>query len=202
MRSFTTVILVLLVLAGLLAGYVATRPTEFRVERSTVIEAPPERIFPLINDFDEWLEWSPYEKKDPSMQRERRGSLAGPGSVYAWDGNQDIGKGWMEIIEAVPPSRVEIDLNFERPMAARNRVVFSLEPEGSGNTRVTWAMSGRNSFLGKLAGVVMDMDTMVGRDFEAGLAELKARAEGSAGTAEPAPPGPDNGPPATIPGPA
>jgi uncharacterized protein YndB with AHSA1/START domain len=175
-RVLVTAILALLVIVAVLAGYAATRPDTFRIVRTTTIGAPPEQIFPLINDFDHWLAWSPYERKDPDMERERRGALEGPGSVYAWDGDRQIGKGSMEIVAAEPPSRVAIQLDFERPMVARNEVVFTLEPAPAG-TEVTWTMTGRHNWLGKLAGVFMDVDGMVGRDFEAGLASLKAQVE-------------------------
>jgi hypothetical protein len=168
--------LALLVGLAALLLYVASRPDTFRVERSASIAAAPEEIFPMIEDFHRWGPWSPYEKRDPAMKRTYSGAPSGPGAVYAWEGNRDIGKGRMEIAESSPPSRVALKLDFSEPFEAHNTVVFTLVPEGDA-TRVTWAMDGRNAFVSKLMGLVLDMDDMIGRDFEAGLANLKSLAE-------------------------
>jgi Polyketide cyclase / dehydrase and lipid transport len=168
--------LALLVGLAALLLYVASRPDTFRVERSASIAAAPEAIFPMIEDFHRWGPWSPYEKRDPAMKRTYSGAPSGPGAVYAWEGNRDIGKGRMEIAESSPPSRVALKLDFSEPFEAHNTVVFTLVPEGDA-TRVTWAMDGRNAFVSKLMGLVLDMDDMIGRDFEAGLANLKSLAE-------------------------
>lgn len=171
--------LVLIVLAlglALLLIYAATRPDTFRVQRSVRIQAPPERIFPLLDDFRRWAEWSPWDRKDPAMRRTLGGAASGVGATYAWEGNSEVGKGRMAIVGSVPHSQLAVQLDIEKPMQARNDVVFILEPDGDG-TRVTWSMSGGQPFLGKLVGVFMDLDQMVGRDFEAGLASLKALAE-------------------------
>jgi len=159
----------------------ATRPDTFRVERSTTIQAPPEKVHALINDFGRWQAWSPYEKKDPAMKRIRSGPPAGRGAVYAWEGNNEIGKGRMEIIEATPTS-IRIRLDFAEPFEAHNIAEFILSPKGDA-TRVTWSMHGPNNFVGKMIQTVIDMDAMVGRDFEAGLASLKALSERRAGLA-------------------
>jgi hypothetical protein len=171
--------LVLTILAlglALLLVYAGSRPDTFRIQRSVRIQAPSERIFPLLDDFRRWAAWSPWDKKDPAMRRTLGGAESGVGATYAWEGNSDVGKGRMAITASVPRSRVEVQLDIEQPMQARNDVVFLLEPDGDG-TRVTWSMSGGQTFLGKLVGVFLDMDQMVGRDFEAGLATLKALAE-------------------------
>ena len=152
------------------------KPDTLRVERSARIDAPPQEIFPLIEDFRRWGPWSPYERRDPAMKRSYGGAERGEGAVYAWEGNRDIGKGRMEIVESVPPSRVALKLDFAEPFEAHNVVQFTLEPEGAA-TRVTWAMQGPSSFVSKLMSVFIDMDDMIGRDFEAGLANLKAIAE-------------------------
>jgi hypothetical protein len=157
----------------------ATRPDTFRVERSTTIEAPPEKVHALINDFGRWQSWSPYEKKDPAMKRIRSGPPSGQGAVYAWEGNNEIGKGRMEIIEATPTS-IRIKLDFIEPFEAHNVAEFVLVPKGQA-TRVTWSMQGANNFVGKMIQTVIDMDRMVGKDFEAGLASLKALTERQAG---------------------
>lgn len=167
-------ILVLLV-AGVLA-FAATRPDSFSVRRAASIQAPPEKIFPLINDFSRWSAWSPYEKKDPAMKRSFSGPAAGKGAVYAWEGNGEVGQGRMEIDEAVAPSRVTLKLDFVKPFEAHNKVDFTLEPKG-GATEVTWAMDGPMPFISKVVTLFVDMDRMVGGDFEAGLANLKAIAE-------------------------
>lgn len=168
-------IVVLLLIAGVLV-YAATKPDTFRVQRSASIQAPPEKIFPLINDYRNWAAWSPYEKKDPAMKRTFGAITAGKGATYAWEGNKEVGQGNMEIQESAPRSRVTIKLDFIKPFEAHNIVDFTLEPQGD-MTRVTWAMQGPAPFLSKLMQVFFSMDSMVGRDFEAGLASLKAVAE-------------------------
>ena len=156
--------------------FAATRPDTFRVQRASSVNAPPEKIFALINDLRSWRAWSPYEQKDPSMKRTLSGAAHGKGAVYEWDGNKDIGKGRMEIIESDPASRVLIKLDFVRPFEAHNIVEFTLKPNGH-TTNVTWAMHGRSPYLAKLMGVFFSMDSMIGKDFEAGLSNLKTVAE-------------------------
>ncbi len=167
--------IVAVVIAGLLVA-AAARPDSFRVVRSTTIKAPPERIFPLISDFQRWSAWSPYEKKDPAMKRSFDGPAAGKGAVYAWEGNKDVGKGRMQIADASAPSRVVLNLDFSEPFEAHNMVDFTLEPKGDA-TEVTWSMRGPMPFVSKLITLFIDMDRMVGGDFEAGLANLTALAE-------------------------
>lgn len=161
---------------AILLAVASMKPDTLHVERTARIDAPPQEIFPLIEDFRRWGPWSPYEKRDPAMKRSYGGAERGEGAVYAWEGNRDIGKGRMEIVESVPPSRVALKLDFAEPFEAHNVVQFTLEPEGAA-TRVTWAMQGPSSFVSKLMSVFIDMDDMIGRDFEAGLANLKALAE-------------------------
>jgi uncharacterized protein YndB with AHSA1/START domain len=172
------VVVGVLVVGGLL-GFAATRPNAFRVERSTRIAAPPERIFALINDLHRWALWSPYERKDPAMRRTVAGEPSGKGATYAWEGNRDVGAGSMEIIDVEPPSRVTIKLDFTRPFEAHNTAEFTLAPD-AGATRVTWAIHGPSPFMSKVMGIFIDIDKMVGSDFETGLANLKALAEGDA----------------------
>lgn len=161
--------------AGVLL-YAATRPDSFRVERSTRIEAPADNIFPLVNDLRVWNGWSPYDAKDPAMQRTFSGPASGPGAVYAWSGNRDVGQGRMEILAATPPSQATIQLDFIQPFQARNTAEFTLRPEGTG-TKVTWALHGPSPYISKLMGLVFNLDHMVGNDFEVGLANLKRVAE-------------------------
>jgi hypothetical protein len=166
---------IVVAVAGLL-GYAATRPGFFTVERTATIQAPPEKIFPLIEDFRRWREWSPYEKLDPNMKRTLGGAEKGAGATYAWEGDSKAGAGRMEITDAPSPVRVTIKLDFTRPFESHNVAEFRLVPLGAG-TQVTWAMHGPSPFLTKLITVFVDMDRMVGKDFDAGLASLKAIAE-------------------------
>ncbi|HEX6317412.1 MAG TPA: SRPBCC family protein [Burkholderiales bacterium] len=163
-------------LVAVVLAFAATRPDSFSVRRAASIQAPPEKIFPLINDFSRWSAWSPYEKKDPAMKRSFSGPAAGKGAVYAWEGNGEVGQGRMQIADAVAPSRVTLKLDFVKPFEAHNKVDFTLEPKG-GATEVTWAMDGPMPFISKVITLFVDMDRMVGGDFEAGLANLKAVAE-------------------------
>jgi uncharacterized protein YndB with AHSA1/START domain len=175
----TTFLLILAVLVvgivGVLA-YAATKPDVFRVERSATIKAPPERIFAMITDLRGWRAWSPYEKRDPEMTRNYSGADKGKGSTYAWDGNRNVGAGRMEIADVTPPSKVVINLEFLRPFKANNTAEFLMRPTTDGTT-VTWAMFGPSLFVGKVMGIFIDMDRMIGKDFEDGLANLKAVAE-------------------------
>jgi len=154
----------------------ATRPDTFQVQRAASIKAPPERIFPLINDFNRWRAWSPCEKKDPTMKRTFGVATSGKGATYAWEGNGEVGQGRMEIADSAPPSKVAIKLDFVKPFEAHNLVEFVLEPDGDA-TRVTWTMRGDAPYFAKIIHLFIDMDRMVGKDFEAGLASLKATAE-------------------------
>ncbi len=163
------------VIAGLLV-LPATRPDTFRIQRAASIKAPPEKIFPLINDFRNWGAWSPWEKKDPAMKRHLGPTASGRGAVYEWEGNKDVGQGRMEIAGSVPPSALTINLDFVKPFEAHNVVEFTLEPNGDA-TKVTWAMQGRTPYFAKIIHLFINMDSMVGKDFEAGLASLKAIAE-------------------------
>jgi uncharacterized protein YndB with AHSA1/START domain len=156
--------------------FAAAKPDAFRVERATTIAAPPERIFPLINDFRNWRSWSPWEKLDPAMTRTLSGAESGKGAVYAWKSNGKAGQGRMEIAQASPPSKIAIDLDFLKPFKAHNVAEFRLEPQG-GLTKVTWAMDGKSPFVSKIMQTIINMDRMIGKDFEAGLANLKAIAE-------------------------
>lgn len=171
------VIVLVVLIAGILI-YAATKPDTFTVQRSASIKAPPEKIFPLINDYRNWASWSPYETKDPAMKRTFGATTVGKGATYAWDGNKEVGQGSMEIQESVPSSSVRIKLDFMKPFEAHNMVDFILEPQGD-TTKVSWNMRGPAPFISKVMQVFINMDKMVGRDFEAGLANMKAVAEKS-----------------------
>jgi uncharacterized protein YndB with AHSA1/START domain len=168
-------IAVMVLVAGVLI-YAATKPDTFRIQRAASINAPPEKVFPLINDLGRWSAWSPWEKKDPAMKRTFGPATSGKGAVYAWEGNKDVGQGRMEIAESVQPSKVVLRLDFVKPFEAHNTVEFRLEPKGD-STNVTWAMQGHTPYFAKIIHLFVNMDRMVGQDFEAGLANLKAAAE-------------------------
>lgn len=162
-------------LGGILL-YAASRPDAIRVERSASIKAPPEKIFAQINDLRAWAAWSPYEKKDPAMKRTFGAVTAGKGAVYEWHGNKNVGRGRMEITETAQPSKIIIKLDFFEPFEGHNTAEFSMDRKGDATT-VTWAMYGPASFVSKLMGVFINMDRMIGADFEAGLANLRSITE-------------------------
>jgi hypothetical protein len=157
-------------------GLATMKPDTFHVERSTVIDAAPENIFPLIANLHTWPQWSPYEKLDPDMAREYGGPESGPGASYAWKGNGNVGEGRMEIIRADAPNEVAIQLDFVAPFEAHNIATFTLVPEGEA-TKVTWAMDGPVDFTTKIVHVLLDMDAMIGAQFDEGLTNLKAEVE-------------------------
>jgi hypothetical protein len=175
---------VIAIIAALLAGAVAvvlalalTKPDDFTVSRRIVINAPPARIAPLIEDFRNWALWSPYERNDPAMKRTYSGAQRGKGAIYAWDGNNEVGSGRMEITDS-GSSRVLIKLDFIAPFEASNVAEFALEPR-VGGTEVSWTMRGPAPMLSKVMQVFINLDSMVGTDFAAGLASLKSAAEKS-----------------------
>lgn len=168
-------VIVVVAIAAILI-YAATKPDSFRVERSASMNAPPEKIFPYIEGLKRWIEWSPYEGRDPEMKRTYSGAESGKGAVYEWDGNKNVGTGRMEILNSTPPNKVVIKLDFLKPFEGHNTAELTVEPKG-GQTIVTWAMYGPSTFMTKLIGTFMDMDDMIGRDFAAGLAKLKTVVE-------------------------
>jgi hypothetical protein len=168
-------VVVAILLAGLLV-FAATRPNSFHVQRAASIQAPPDKIFPLINDFHSWVYWSPWEKLDPQMKKTYTGPPSGKGSVYEWDGSMKVGTGRMEIADTTPSSKVVVKLDFLKPMEGHNTAEFTLEPQGN-STQVTWAMDGPSPYVAKLMGIFVSMDSVIGKEFETGLANLKAQAE-------------------------
>jgi uncharacterized protein YndB with AHSA1/START domain len=152
----------------------------YTVERSATMAAPPERVYQQIADFHRWTAWSPWEDVDPNMRREYSGAESGVGAVYSWSGNRKAGAGRMTVVEAVEPSRVRIDLAFEKPFKARNDTSFVITPDGDGS-RVTWTMTGTRSFGVRLMSIVKSMDALLGPDFEKGLTRLRAAVEAPAG---------------------
>ena len=169
------VVCLVVVIAGVFI-YAATKPDTFRVARSIAINAPADKVFPLIDDFHQWAQWSPYEHKDPAMKRTFGATTKGRGATYAWDGNGQVGAGDMTITDSAPASHVAIRLNMVKPISASNEVSFTLQPQGNA-TQVTWSMQGPAPFISKVMQVFFNMDKMVGGDFEVGLAKLKSAAE-------------------------
>lgn len=176
MTTLMYIAIALAVLIVIVLIVAAMRPDTFRVQRSIDINAPAEKIFPLINDYKHWGSWSPYEKLDPSMQRTFSGAPNGKGSVYEWNGNKNIGRGRMEIMDATPSSKVLIKLDFFSPFEAHNTAEFTMQPKGSA-TNVTWAMHGPVSYMMKIMHMFMNMDRMCGDQFQQGLTSMKAIAE-------------------------
>lgn len=176
---FKKILIGLVVVLAVLAGIVATRPDSFAVERSTTIQATPEFAFALVNDFHRWNEWSPWDKLDPTMKRTFEGASAGSGALYSWTGNDKVGEGKMTIEESKPNEFVRIKLEFIKPFASTNSTIFTFTPAGK-DTQVKWKMEGHNNFMSKAFSMFMDMDKMVGGDFERGLASMKTGAEASA----------------------
>lgn len=152
------------------------QPDSFTVERRIAIQAPPEKVFALVNDFHQWPQWSPWEKLDPNMKRTHSGSASGVGAVYQWDGNDKVGAGRMEILKTQPPGALDIQLDFQRPFEGHDITEFRLQPQ-AGGTEFVWTMKGPMPFVSKLMSVFVSMDKMIGKDFENGLANLKALAE-------------------------
>ena len=170
------IVLVVIVVIVALLVYAATRPDDFRVQRTTRIKAPADRIYPNIADFHKWAMWSPYDKLDPTMKKTMSGAPFGKGAVYQWSGNSKAGSGRMEIVEANEPAKVGIKLDFEKPFRANNLTEFTLKPAGD-TTDVTWTMTGTSPLVMKMMGVFMNMDNLIGKDFVTGLESLKAIAE-------------------------
>jgi hypothetical protein len=170
---------ILIGLAVIVIGFVivvATRPSDFRVERSITMNAPPAGAFAQVNDFHNWNDWSPWAKIDPNAKTTFEGPASGVGAVFRWDGNKDIGSGSMKIEESRPSDLIRIRLEFLKPFAAVNTTEFTFVPQG-GQTLVTWSMYGKNGFLGKAIGLFMDCDKMVGSMYEKGLASMKTIVE-------------------------
>lgn len=155
---------------------VASRPSAFRIVRTADMAAPPATVFAQVNDFHSWEAWSPWEKLDPTMKKVHEGAPSGKGAIYSWEGNGKVGQGRMTLMESKPPERIRIRLEFLKPFKATNTAEFTFDAEGGG-TRVTWAMTGEMNFMSKLFDLIMNMDKMVGRDFEKGLTAMKAVVE-------------------------
>jgi K+-transporting ATPase KdpF subunit len=167
------VIAVVLIVVLILA---LMKPDTFRVQRSTTVKTVPADVFPRINDFRNWASWSPYEKLDPNMKKTFSGPASGKGAIYEWQGNNKAGTGRMEILESSTPNKITIKLDFLKPFEGHNTSEFTMSPKGD-STEVTWAVYGPVPFMQKIMHVFINMDKLLGKDFEAGLANLKAITE-------------------------
>jgi len=168
------IVLVVAIVAVLIIA--AAKPDRFSVQRAATINAPADKVFPLIADFHEWRKWSPWENRDPALKRTYSGAERGKGAIYAWEGNRNVGSGRMEILEANSPSLVKIQLDFLKPFEAHNIAEFTMLPQGNA-TQLNWLMHGPAPFMSKVMQVFMSFDRMIGKDFEAGLAKIKSVSE-------------------------
>jgi hypothetical protein len=173
---FLKIVAIIAILIAAVLVFAATRPNTFRIQRSIEIQAAPEKIFVLIDDFHNWPRWAPQDKEDPSMKRSYSGPVSGAGAISEWQGSGNTGRGRMLITESVPLTMVSVQTDFVKPFEARNVNTFVLEPDGS-STKVTWTMQGPNLYVMKVMGIFMNMDRMMGKHFESGLSNLKAVAE-------------------------
>ena len=170
------ILITLAVIIVVLGVVVAMQPAEFRVTRSTMMSAPPQVVFAQVDDLRKWELWSPWQKKDPAMKLTFAGPPAGPGASYSWAGNKEVGEGRLTITESHPNDLVRIKLEFMKPFTATNIAIFTFRADGN-RTAVTWSMEGNNNYLAKALHLVMNMDRMVGGEFEKGLADMKKVAE-------------------------
>jgi uncharacterized protein YndB with AHSA1/START domain len=176
LNSILIAVAVLVVVVAAFLVFVTLRPTNFRVARTAKIAAPPADVFRHVNDFHKWSAWSPYDKRDPAMKKTYDGPPEGVGASYAWNGNNEVGEGRSTIIESRPNDLIQIKLEFVRPFAGTNTAEFIFRPEGN-QTAVTWALHGKYNLVTKTVGLFINMDKMIGGDFEQGLANLKAVVE-------------------------
>ncbi len=174
MLLYIVLAVVVVIIVGLLV-FVAMQPAAFRITRSLTIPLPAAPLFALVNDFHRWAEWSPFEKLDPAMKKTFTGSPAGAGAVYAWSGNNKAGEGQTTILESKPNELVRMKLVFTGPFKATNIADFTFVPNGD-QTVVTWLMTGNNNFMGKAFALMVNMDKMVGKEFEEGLRNMQKAA--------------------------
>lgn len=169
-----------LVAVGLMgfAAVATMQPDDFKITRATLIQAPAEEVFAQVNDFHNWGDWSPWAKLDPQCQETFSGPASGKGAVFAWAGNDEVGEGKMTITESRPPERILIDLEFIKPFEGKNLTEFTFESQGK-QTMVSWSMAGKNNFVGKAMGLLLNCEKMIGDQFEQGFANLKAKVERS-----------------------
>lgn len=170
------ILLAIAVIVVVLVVVIVTRPADFSITRSVTMSAPPQAVFPQVNDLHNWEAWSPWAKIDPAMKTTFAGPTAGTGAIYTWAGSSKVGEGRMTIVESRPSELVRIKLEFMKPFAATNATEFTLQPQGN-QTAVTWSMSGKRNFMSKAMSLVMSMEKMVGGQFETGLQQMKAVVE-------------------------
>jgi hypothetical protein len=173
----TLFLLIALALVSGLIAYISLQPNTFRIARSAIVDAPPDRVYAEVNDLHNWEKWSPWAKLDPQQQVAFDGSPLGPGASMSWSGNSKVGAGKMTIKESSQNERIRLKLEFTRPMQAVNEVQFDLKPIGETKTEIIWTMSGRNEFVAKAMHAFMNMEKLVGGQFEQGLANLTALVE-------------------------
>ena len=170
------VLIAVAVVVIVIVAIIAMQPSDFRITRTATVSAPPPAVFAQVNDFHKWEAWSPWEKLDPAMKKTYEGASEGTGAIYSWVGNNKVGEGRLTLTESRPSDLIRIKLEFLRPWKATNATEFTFKPEGN-QTVVTWSMSGRKNFMLKAFGLFMNLDKMVGADFEKGLAQLKSLVE-------------------------
>ncbi|HEY4417669.1 MAG TPA: SRPBCC family protein [Verrucomicrobiae bacterium] len=177
----STILILIGIVVVIFVTLVAMQPADFRITRSATISAPPEKAFAQVNDFHHWNDWSPWAKMDPNCKNTFAGEASGPGASFSWDGNNKVGAGCMTITDSRPPEQIAIKLEFFKPFKAVHTAEFTFKPAAA-QTVVTWTMSGKNNFMGKMFGLVMNCDKMIGKDFEKGLAAMKVIVEATAKT--------------------
>ena len=173
------ILIALAVIIVVLVVIVALQPSDFRVTRSTTISAPPPAVFTQVNDFHKWQAWNPWGKIDPAMKQTYEGATAGTGAIYTWSGNNEVGEGRMTITDSRPNELIRVKLEFFKPFTATNTADFTFKPEGN-QTVVSWSMFGDKNFMAKAIHLVMNMDKMIGGQFEKGLADMKSAVEAPA----------------------
>jgi uncharacterized protein YndB with AHSA1/START domain len=166
------ILLVVVVVVAAVLLFAATKPSTFHIEKSITIQAPPEKLYALIEDFHNWPQWAPQDREDPTMQRTYKGTARGPGAVSEWTSKGSAGAGQMTIIAAKACSSVDVVVEWERPFKVRNAHRFTLTPTGSG-TELVWSADGANLYLMKVMEVFVGVNGLMGKHFEAGLANLK-----------------------------
>lgn len=176
LKKLLIALVVIGVIIAVVAGVAAMQPSDFRVERSATMNAPPAAVFEQVNDFHKWEAWSPWAKLDPAAKNSFEGASSGKGAIFKWDGNNEVGKGSMTLTESKPNDLIRIRLDFEKPFAGTNTAEFTFKPEGS-QTVVTWSMYGQKCFVSKVFCLFMNMDKMIGSKFEEGLASMKSIVE-------------------------
>ena len=170
------ILLIIAVIVGIIVAVIALRPSQFSITRALVMRTPTSDIFPHVNDLHLWNAWSPWAKLDPHAHSVFEGPPSGMGAIMRWAGSKKVGKGSMEITKSVLNDHIIFRLDFLEPFKSTNKAEFRFTPQGDG-TIVTWSMNGKNGFMGKAIGLVMNCDKMVGAQFEQGLTDLKTIVE-------------------------